>query len=74
MDGRIYVTEFGTLAMPFHTGCNYTIAIVDLHHNRVSKALLPDTPDKDGLPTYAPTFDSYDEALVWLDRNYTKLF
>ncbi len=74
MDGRLYVTDFGTFAMPYHTGSSYYIVVVDLQHNRVSRALLPEEVDKDGFPAYAPTFDSYNEATEWLEYNYRKLF
>ena len=74
MGNYLYVTQFGTFAMPFHTGNNYRIVVVDLQHNRVSYALMPDTIDSDGLPSYAPTFDSYNEAIEWLDLNHQNLF
>ncbi len=74
MGNRICITEFGHLAMVLHAGSNYRIITIDLHRNCASFALMPDTVDKDGLPDYAPTFDSYNDAQEWLEENYQKLF
>lgn len=78
MGSRIYATQFGEFLMPFHDGKGYSIVIVDIPKNRVSRAMISleyqDEKSPDNLPVYAPTFDSYNDALIWLDENYEKLF
>ena len=78
MGSRIYATQFGEFLMPFHDGSGYTIVVVDIPKNRVSRALISITVDGEtndlNLPKYAPRFDSYNEALIWLEKHYEELF
>ena len=70
----LYTTQFGELLMPYHNGKGYTIAIVDIAKNLVTDAIISISKDNKELPTYAPTFSSYAEAVNWLDEHYEELF
>lgn len=74
MGAKIYATQFGEFLMPFNDGGGYTIVIVDIPKNLVTRAIISISKDTKEIPTYAPRFDSYNEAVMWLAEHYEDLF